>query len=79
MGRALFSVGRLNDAGCDVILNKLRPRIVTKSGQVLKLKKKGGVYILTMWVKVPQKDKKEERGGENSGDKDKSGFARQER
>ena len=51
VGRALVSVNRLNEAGCEVILNKKRPRIITSSGQVIKLRRRGGAFVLTMWKK----------------------------
>ena len=57
VGRWLVSVDRLNDSGCKVILEKEQPRIVTKAGEVIKLIKKGGVYILRMWVRLPEKSK----------------------
>ena len=71
VGRALISVAKLNEAGSEVILNKKFPRIITKSGDVIKLKRKGNVFILSMWVRVPSEEKNEEGSG-----KPKSGFAR---
>ena len=53
VGRTLISVDKLNAAGCDVILNRKNPRIVTPVGETLRLKRKGGVFVLTMWVKLP--------------------------
>ena len=56
VGRTLISADRLSEAGCEVILNKKKPRIVTKTGKVIQLKRKGGIFIFTMWVKVPSED-----------------------
>ena len=53
VGRCLISVDKLNEAGSEVILNKHNPRIVTKRGDVIPLRRKKGVFILTMWVQVP--------------------------
>ena len=53
VGRTLISVDKLSSAGCEVILKKEGPKIVTASGETLMLKRKGGVFILTMWVKIP--------------------------
>ena len=41
VGRTLISADRLSEAGCEVVLNKKRPRIVTKTGKVIRLKRKG--------------------------------------
>ena len=54
VGRPLISVGKLNEAGCEVILSKRSPRTVTKSGETIRLVKKGGVSLMTMWVKRPE-------------------------
>ena len=64
VGRALISVDKLNEAGCDVILQKRRPRIVTSRGEVVKLRKKGDVLVLNMWVKIPgRKDDRKKHNG----------------
>ena len=49
-----MSVDKLTDAGHEVILNKKKPRIITKGGETIPLKRKHGVFVLTMWVKVPE-------------------------
>ena len=56
VGRCLVSVDKLNEAGSEVILNKRNPRIVTKRGDVIPLKRKKGVFILTMWIQMPESD-----------------------
>ena len=52
VGRCLISVDKLNDAGCDVVLKKKDPKIITSKGEVIKLKKKNGVFVMTMWIKI---------------------------
>ena len=67
--KALISVGKLEDAGYDVILGR-NPRLVhIKSGQVTKLKRRGGVYVLDLWIQIG-------KAGAQGGSNDKSGFAR---
>ena len=54
VGRMLWSVGKLNEAGFDVFLTKRNPRIVnTKTGEVTHLIRKGGMFVMNMWVRVP--------------------------
>jgi hypothetical protein len=49
--RALISVGKIKQAGHDVILDT-KPRIVDhKTGEVTMLVEKGGLHVLEMWVK----------------------------
>jgi hypothetical protein len=49
--RALISVGKIKQAGRDVILDA-KPRIVNhKTGEVTRLVEKGGLHVLEMWVK----------------------------
>ena len=55
VGRWLISVDRLNESGCTVILSKKSPRITTKNSETIKFIKKGGVFVMRMWVKVPDK------------------------
>ena len=40
-----------------MILKKKRPQIVTSNGEIINLKRKNGVFILTMWVKIPDEKK----------------------
>ena len=63
VGRCLISVDAINNAGNEVILNRQRPRIVCKDGKEIRLKRKNGVFVLNMWVKVPE-------GGESKDDMD---------
>ena len=50
--QTLLSASKLNDAGYDVQLNN-RPKLKhLKTGEEIPLVKKGGVYILTMWIQV---------------------------
>ena len=71
VSRTLISVDKLNDAGCDVMLNRKNPRIVTANGEVIKLRRKGGVFILNLWVKIPARM----RGDDGSGGKSDTGKA----
>ena len=70
--------------GNEVILSKKHPRIITKNNKVIKLKRKGGMFILEMWYKVlvqtgAEKTSTEGPDGKNiKGDK-KPGFTRQGR
>ena len=75
----MISVGKLNEAGCDVVLNKTRPRIITKKGETIRLKRRNGVFLLTMWVKIP--DKAEEGGTSKAKHEDRIApvFARPEK
>ncbi len=52
--RTLISASRLNEAGYEAYLTKNRPRLVsTKTGETIELKKRGGMFILDMWVRIP--------------------------
>jgi hypothetical protein len=53
VGRTLISADKLLDKGNEVILSKKQPRIVTRTGQVVMLKRRGGMFLLEMWHKVP--------------------------
>ena len=54
--RPLISVAKVVEAGNDVFLESKNPRIVNlKTKQVTKLKKKGGVYVLDLWVHADEK------------------------
>ena len=53
VNRTLISADRLLEKGNDVILSKKRPRIVTRNGQIIELRRKHGMFILDMWFKVP--------------------------
>ena len=50
--QTLLSASKLNDAGYDVQLNS-RPKLKhLKTGEEIPRVKKGGMYILTMWIQV---------------------------
>ena len=53
VGRILVAADKLTDAGCTVILNKKAPRIITKQGETIKIKREKGMFILDMWIRVP--------------------------
>ena len=54
VSRTLISVDRLQETGHDVILTKSKPRIVNlRTGEVMPLRKDGGMFILDMWIWVP--------------------------
>ena len=70
--KPLISVSKLEDAGNDVTFGK-DPRIVNaKTGQVTKMRRQGGVYVVDLWVKVGNS------GGYQEGTKsnDSPGFTR---
>jgi cellular nucleic acid-binding protein len=56
VGRTLISADKLLEKGNEVILSKNRPRIITKAGKVIMLKRRNGMFILEMWHKVPIKE-----------------------
>jgi hypothetical protein len=56
VGRTLISADKLLEKGNEVILSKNRPRIITKAGKVIMLKRRNGMFILEMWHKVPIND-----------------------
>ena len=48
--KPLISVGKLEEAGHEVIISK-QPRLIhLKTGKVTKLRKEGGVYTLDLWI-----------------------------
>ena len=54
VSRTLISVDRLQEIGHDVILTKNEPRIVNlRTGEVMPMRKDGGMFILDMWIWVP--------------------------
>ena len=54
VNKTLIGASRLNEAGYDVILNKLNPRLVNlKTKEVIQLRRKNGMYILDMWIQTP--------------------------
>ena len=60
--RTLISVDRLQETGRDVILTKNKPRIVNlRTGEVMPLRRDGGMFILDMWIWVPTSRTKTER------------------
>ena len=69
VGKPLISVGKLADAGNEVIFGRW-PRVVnTRTGQVTRLKRHGGVYTIDLWIHVG-------KGSKVSGSNDSLGFAR---
>ena len=70
--KALISAAKVVEAGNDVYLENANPRIVNrKTGQVTKLLKENGVFVVDLWIAVGNK------GDDDR--KDQSGFTRQER
>ena len=48
----MVSVDKLNEAGYDVQMSKKNPVIKNaKTGEVTRLRRKGGQFLMTMWVK----------------------------
>ena len=59
VNKTLIGASRLNEAGYDVILNKLNPRLVNlKTKEVIQLRRKNGMYILDMWIQTPWNEAK---------------------
>ena len=60
--KPLISVGKLVESGNEVVLGK-NPRIINqRNGQVTKLRKQGGVYLIDIWIWV---GKQGQRGDSN--------------
>ena len=57
VSRCLISADKLNKAGCEVIFNTTNPRIITAKKEVIKLTRKNGVFVMTMWIKIPSAKK----------------------
>lgn len=55
VGRILIAADKISETGGTVILNKRNPRIITKQGQTIRLKRERGMYFLDMWIRVPVK------------------------
>ena len=54
VSKTLISVSRLHETGHDVHLTMKDPKIINrKSGEVIKLKRVRGMFILDMWFWVP--------------------------
>ena len=56
ISRTLISADKLLEKGNDVILSKNAPRIVKRNGEVIRLKRKNGMFLMDMWYKVPMKE-----------------------
>ena len=52
VNETLISVSRLQEAGFDTNLTKYPHLRNTKTGEKINLIKKGGMFILTMWIKI---------------------------
>jgi hypothetical protein len=65
VGRCLISVDKLSEGGSEVILNKTDPRIILKNKEVIPLKRKHGVFILDMWIQVPDDGGEDVKEGAN--------------
>ena len=52
VNKTLISVSRLQEAGFDTNLTKHPHLRNTKTGEKINLIKKGGMFILTMWMKI---------------------------
>ena len=53
MGRLLISADKLTQAGNDFSLKTSCPHIKHPSGEVTPLTRRGGVFIMNMWLKWP--------------------------
>ena len=53
VSRTLISADRLLEKGNDVILSKNNPRIVKRNGGTIPLQRRNGMFLLSMWYKVP--------------------------
>ena len=73
--RPLIAVSHLSEAGNEVVLKKHGGEVINeKSGKRIKLQRKGGVYIMRMWV--PQKKDTADNTGDNITKSGASGFPR---
>ena len=73
--RPLIAVLHLPEAGNEVVLKKHGGEVINeKSGKRIKLQRKGGVYIMRMWV--PQKKDTADNSGDNITKSGASGFPR---
>ena len=66
VNKTLISVSRLQEAGFDTNLTQYPHLRNTKTGEKIHLIKKGGMFILTMWIKIgeetiPNKNKEKEK------------------
>ena len=62
--RPLIAATSIAEAGNEIILGK-NPRIVNcKTGQITKLRKEGGVYVVDIWIHVGNA---EDQGGGSKG------------
>ena len=52
VNKTLISVSRLQEAGFDTNLTKYPHLRNTRTGEKINLLKKGGMFILTMWIKI---------------------------
>ena len=52
VNKTLISVSRLQEAGFDINLTKYPHLRNTRTGEKINLLKKGGMFILTMWIKI---------------------------
>ena len=52
VNKTLISVSRLQEAGFDTNLTKHPHLRSTKTGERINLINKGGMFILTMWIKI---------------------------
>ena len=68
VNKTLISVSRLQEAGFDTNLTKNPHLRNNKTGERIALKKKGGMFILTMWIKI---------GEDNRSKKSEKDFRRQ--
>ena len=57
VNKTLISVSRLQEAGYDTNLTKHPHLRNTKNGERINLIKKGGMFILTMWIKISEDTK----------------------
>ena len=53
VGKTLLSGNKLLDAGYDIILNKMNPRIVHQTTkEIINLERRNRMFIMKMWVRV---------------------------
>ena len=56
VGRTLIATSRLNDCEYDAYLTRSRPMLMSqRTGEIIPLRRSGGMYLLNMWVWVPGK------------------------
>ena len=68
VNKTLISVSRLQEAGFDTNLTKYPHLRNTKTGEKISLIKKGGMFILTMWIVIGEETMQNNKSKEHQQD-----------